>query len=264
MRLTLSVAALAAMAACSAPVPSSNAPNTGEGVGFGNYNQYLEQQRARDAALAGNAVPPAGTISDETTGPGAAPLDATNQANAPLTSSTLPRANNTGEELAAETRARLAETSANSGQDVVHASPSNPAPQTVATANGISEENDFNAVGNARSIDDDAQLIAQNRAQYQVVQPTALPTRSGNVGPNIVEYALSTKHPVGTQVHSRVGINKSAKFERNCAKYPSPDIAQADFLEKGGPSRDKLGLDPDGDGFACAWNPQPFRTAVGG
>lgn len=256
MRFSLCVTALAAVAACSTPVPDSGVPNTGQGVGFGNYNQYLEQQRARDAALAGNAVPSAGAISDETSGSGAS--------GTAYAAGTQPSTASTGEELAAETRARLAETSANSGQAVVHASPSNPAPQTVAGDAGISAENDFNAVGNVRSIDDDAELIAQNRAQYKVVQPTALPQRSGSTGPNIVEYALSTKHSVGTQIHSRVGINKTARFERNCAKYASPDLAQSDFLEKGGPSRDKLGLDPDGDGYACAWDPRPFRTAVGG
>ena len=31
-------------------------------------------------------------------------------------------------------------------------------------------------------------------------------------------------------------------------------------LERGGPQRDRLGVDPDGDGFACSWNPTPFRA----
>ncbi len=253
MRFSLSVTALAALAACSAPVPNSGVPNTGQGVGFGNYEQYLEQQRARDAALAGNAVPQAGAISDETPGSGTA-----------YAAGSQPSTASTGAELAAETRARLAETATNSGEGIVHASPSNPPPQTVAGNGGISAENDFNAVGNVRSINDDAELIAQNRAQYRVVQPTALPQRSGSTGPNIVDYALSTKHPVGTQIHTRVGINKASRFERNCAKYASPDQAQSEFLAKGGPSRDRLGLDPDGDGYACSWDPRPFRTAVGG
>jgi len=118
------------------------------------------------------------------------------------------------------------------------------------------------AVGNARSIQDDAQLIAQNRAQYQVVQPDALPERSGNTGPNIVKYALETSHPKGQKLYTRVGINKQAKFQRNCAKYNSADQAQTDFLAQGGPRRDRMGLDPDGDGYACAWDPRPFRAAV--
>ena len=146
----------------------------------------------------------------------------------------------------------------------MRASPGNPPPETVESASGISTENDFNAVGDARSIESDAALIARNREQYQVVQPTALPSRSGNTGPNIVEYALATKHPVGTKVYNRIGLNKQSRFERNCAKYSSPDRAQIDFLANGGPNRDKMGLDPDGDGYACAWNPAPFRIAVNG
>ncbi|NDH39999.1 MAG: hypothetical protein EBY45_06195 [Gammaproteobacteria bacterium] len=29
------------------------------------------------------------------------------------------------------------------------------------------------------------------------------------------------------------------------------------------PERDPMGLDPDGDGFACGWDPEPFRLAFG-
>ncbi len=241
MKPILCMAALAALTACAPAVPDSGAPDPGTGVGFGNYDSYLEAQRARDAALAGNAVPNSGAISDETPRSGAS----------------------SAEELAAEATARLNQTRANSGETVVNASPSNPAPRTVTTATGISDENDFNAVGDVRSIDDDAALIARNRAQYQVVQPTALPSRTSS-GPNIVDYALSTKHPIGTQVYSRVGINKDAKAQRACAGYASPDQAQLDFLDKGGPQRDRLGLDPDGDGYACGWDPRPFRAAVRG
>jgi hypothetical protein len=48
----------------------------------------------------------------------------------------------------------------------------------------------------------------------------------------------------------------------SCAKYASSDQAQQDFLAKGGPDRDRMGVDPDGDGFACSWDPRPFRTAL--
>lgn len=242
MKPILCLTALALLAACGPSVPDSGAPDPGTGVGFGDYDSYLEAQRARDAALAGEALPGGPAISDETPGSGGS----------------------TSEDLAAETAARLNETRTTSGESALQASPSNPAPRTVTTATGISDENDFNAVGDVRSIDDDAALIAQNRARYEVVQPTALPARSGSGGPNIVDYALSTNHPIGTQVHSRVGINKEAKAERACAAYASPDQAQLDFLEKGGPQRDRLGVDPDGDGYACGWDPRPFRSAVRG
>ena len=79
-----------------------------------------------------------------------------------------------------------------------------------------------------------------------------------------MQYALQSNLPRGTQVFSRPGLNKESKFRRNCAAYASPDQAQIDFLSKGGPQRDRLGLDPDGDGYACDWDPRPFRKAVGG
>lgn len=244
MRFIICLPALAVVAACSAQVPDS-----GAGVGFSDYNQYIADKRKRDAQLAGGGVASGGAISDETS------VAATTVAPSGATES---------EELAAEARATLARTQANSGQTPVEASPANPPPQTVTGAGGISSENDFEAVGNVRSIETDAELIAQNRAQYKVIQPTALPSRSGSGGPNIVQYALNTKHPVGTRVYTRAGLNKDARYQRNCARYASPDRAQEDFLANGGPNRDKYGLDPDGDGFACAWDPTPFRKAVRG
>ena len=53
------------------------------------------------------------------------------------------------------------------------------------------------------------------------------------------------------------------KAIRACAAYSSPDRAQEDFLASGGPERDRKSLDPDGDGFACAWDPAPFRAVRG-
>lgn len=136
--------------------------------------------------------------------------------------------------------------------------------QPVANAVGISQENNFDAVSGERSIEGDAQRLEQNRAQYEVIQPQALPQRDGSDQPNIVSFALSTNHPVGTRVYSRAGLNGAARAERNCAQYTSSDQAQIDFLARGGPLRDRKGLDPDGDGYACSWNPAPFRKASQG
>ncbi|MDT8326849.1 MAG: hypothetical protein RQ750_05595 [Roseovarius sp.] len=244
MRLILGSVALAALTACAPAVPDS-----GAGVGFQDYSQYQREKAARDAALAGNALPAPNAVSSE-------PLSATR--------STAVQSTQPGADIAADARAALDATAANSGRSILQASPSNPAPEGVMNSAGISRENSFEAVGEQRSIEDDASRIAQNRAQYQVIAPEAVGNRPGDVGPNIVAYALGTKHPVGTPVYRRVGINKSGKFERNCAEYASPDLAQVEFLKRGGPERDRLGLDPDGDGYACGWNPTPFRKAVGG
>lgn len=245
MRFLIVPAALGALAACSPSVPDSAA-----GVGFGNYNEYQAQQQANAQANAVRPLPAANAVSNE-------PLQSA-AVGSPLS------AINEQETLAQEASAALAATRTNSGVAPLDASPTNPAPQTVETATGISVENDFDAVDNVRSIESDAALIEQNRAQYQVVQPTALPDRVDDSSPNIVAYALSTSHPVGTQIYSRVGINKDARFARNCAEYGSSDRAQQDFLARGGPNRDRLGLDPDGDGYACGWNPAPFRNATNG
>lgn len=241
MRYMMIAVATAALSACSPPVPDS-----GSGVGFGNYDEYARDQQARDAQLAGSALPAPDVVSAETLDTGETTV-----------------ASSDGADLAAQTQEALNERQANSGEAVVHASPSNPPPEAV-NSTGISQENNFDAVGAQRSIESDAAKIAQNRAQYKVIQAEALPKRTGGEGPNIVDYALATKHPRGTQVYRRIGVNLQGKAERNCAKYASPDRAQSDFLSKGGPQRDRLGLDPDGDGYACAWDPRPFRKAVGG
>lgn len=125
----------------------------------------------------------------------------------------------------------------------------------------ISDEQDFQAVSGRETIESDAERIAANRAQYEVIQPTALPERAGNGGPNIVEFALSTTNQVGQEIHSRSIILAESRFNRNCGQYPSSDLAQEAFLKAGGPERDRMGLDPDGDGFACYWDPTPFRAA---
>ncbi|WP_299959891.1 hypothetical protein [uncultured Roseobacter sp.] len=129
---------------------------------------------------------------------------------------------------------------------------------------GISNENDFDAVAERQTIESDAERIANNRAQYEVVQPEALPTRPGDEQPNIVAFALSTSHPKGQSVYARAGFGGESRAARNCAAYASPDLAQIDFLARGGPTRDRKGLDPDGDGYACTWDPAPFRKASEG
>lgn len=237
--------ALMALAACQPPVPDS-----GAGVGFDSYAQY---QRQREAQLAGNAstLPPASAVSSE-------PLPSATQ----TAVASAPPANE-AESLAADTRAALNAANANSGIPPIEASPSNPPPEAVNSV-GISRENDFAAVDEQRSIAADAARIEQNRANYTQVQPEALPTRT-DTGPNIVAYALQTSHAVGQQVYRRTNLpGAEGRYQRVCGSYPSPDLAQTEFLKTGGPERDRKGMDPDGDGYACSWDPRPFRKAAGG
>ena len=174
------------------------------------------------------------------------------------TARAAPSASDDAREIAAQTQAALA----NSGVEPVQASPSNPAPQVVQVdTRGISNENDFNAVSQRDSIQGNAERLRQQRAQYQVVQPTAVPQRSGRSAPNIVKYALETRNARGQAVYRRTGFNLRNKHAKACALYASADVAQEAFLAAGGPQKDKNSLDIDGDGFACGWDPAPFRKA---
>ena len=128
---------------------------------------------------------------------------------------------------------------------------------------GISDEQNFDAVSSRESIESDAARLAQNRQSYVLITPTALPKRPADGRPNIVAYALATNNPVGAQLYER-GATSENRYQRACWQFASPDLAQEEFLARGGPERDRLGVDPDGDGFACFWDPTPFRTARGG
>jgi len=231
MRKMLVIPVCAVVAACDTVAPV-------QGTGF-NTPQYQAQREAQLAGqgAAGNPLLPPPAISQE-------PWSAEPAAGTYST-------DGSAADIANQTAAALASTSTQA-----------PAPATVAS-NGISQEQDFAAVSSTRSIQDDAALIERNRQTYEVVAPTAVPQRDQDGQPNIVQYALSTTNPVGAQIYSRAGFNLQAKAQRNCAKYPSADQAQIDFLASGGPQRDRKGLDPDGDGFACGWDPSPFRSAVG-
>ena len=243
-RFGLGAIALAALAACQPAVPEDSR----FGVGF---DQTFDQQKAnRDAALAGS-VPAAPGVSAQTLPPAGSAADTAAQTTALL--------NQTGQLNDAE---NLAAAANNSGVVPVQASPSNPPPAVIDNTTGISRENNFDAVSGQRSIEGDAAFIAANRAQYQVIQPQALPQRTAT-GPNIVAYALSTSNPVGTRIHRRSAFNSDRKFQRACSQFSGDDQAQIAFLEAGGPKRDRKGMDPDGDGYACGWDPSAFRNAGG-
>ncbi|MEM6729071.1 MAG: hypothetical protein AAF618_11270 [Pseudomonadota bacterium] len=224
MRILFALVGLVSLAACSPQIPDS-----GAGVGFGSAEEFRAAQARRDAELEGrlNELP---SQADQT----AAAVDAV-----------IP-----GSVADAEAGTEGSET------PLVAAAP-------IDEASGeISDEQNFNAVSDRETIESDAARIAAARQRYQVVQPTALPSRRGGTV-NIVQYALSTSNAKGQTIYRRSGLTGQNRHLRNCAAYASADLAQQAFLENGGPERDRRGLDPDGDGFACAWDPAPFRV-VGG
>ena len=131
-----------------------------------------------------------------------------------------------------------------------------------AAVSKISNEQDFEVVSTAQTVESDAERIAANRAKYIVMDVQALPQRPGR-RPNVVDYAIRTNNPIGVQLYNRFGTELKVISFGGCDRYRSKDEAQQDFLAKGGPESDSYGLDPDGDGYACGWDPRPFRLAVG-
>ena len=263
MRFPVLVLVSVGLAGCTQPMP-----NSAEGVGFQDYTTYSQ---SREASLSGGGRPVTmGPGTGFSTAAAGAAIDAAEGRGLPqsgtLQSGTL--------QSGTPALQGVAPLRTNPAQGVIIGSdaPSRPrgnAPAGIRVENGemaaanagISDEQDFEAVKARETIQSDAERIAQNRAQYQVVQPGELPQRPGDTGPNIVEYALATSHAPGVQMHKRSKLsgNRSASA---CAKFGSTDQAQQAFLAKGGPQRDRLGVDPDGDGYACAWDPRPFRTAL--
>lgn len=250
-RVFLVLAAGVGLSACQPAIPDSGrlgVPDPGRGVGFDTSPAAQERVVQENIQT---RVPAAAPVEAQPLG---TPASGSAQATAAETTRVLQATSNA--------TSQPARTATSSGAEPLAASPAN-APPPLVDGGGISRENSFDAVSSQRGIEGDAARLAANRAQYRVVQPEALPSRS-NAGPNIVAYALANKHPVGTKLYNRVGLNKQAKFQRACAQYRSGNDAQIAFLEAGGPRRDRLGMDPDGDGYACDWNPAPFRVGSSG
>jgi len=101
------------------------------------------------------------------------------------------------------------------------------------------------------------QNLAEARSQLVVVQPGPLPPRVDGV--NIALFAKQSTNAVGQSIYPRSAGAKVAGLG-NCGRFRDADAAQRAFLAGGGPARDRYGVDPDGDGFACQWNPAPYRA----
>lgn len=292
--------ALLAVAACST-APGQHATMT-TGVGFGDYQRYLQSRSAparqsstpysvppetRSApivppsSMPANAPTTVDAIPVRTLPPSQAPAPAPVGATAaqpqqsitthPLAAPTQPAAAQPAAQYAASTPAPVATAapvqSANVGTArVVQAgtgfgtTPSFDAGPSVRP--GISDEQDFDAVSSRETIESDRQRIQQQRAQYQVIEVASVPDASVSGGPNLVQYALSTSHAPGTRVHRRLNPLRWSRWENACLQFRNQDAAQEAFLSRGGPNRDPDHLDPDGDGFACWWDPTPMRRAL--
>lgn len=90
-------------------------------------------------------------------------------------------------------------------------------------------------------------------AQPVVIAP-AVPPRAVVV--------TTPSQPTVTPVQSRrLSTNVKPLYPRSvdvvgdCSIFSTPEAAQRTFRREGGPDRDPLGLDPDGDGYACSFRP---------
>ncbi|WP_245866651.1 hypothetical protein [Oceaniglobus roseus] len=236
-------------------------PDSGQGVGFQDYEAYERQRAARETALRSGGY----DAQQPSTATNPAPVDggiSTSRviSDEDLRAAGLPVGDGTSSLAVGPGTTELPPATLPPAEPVSGAPLS--ATQPVGNNPGISDEQDFSAVSSRESIESDRARIENNRENYRVVQPTALPSRPAESDPNIVAYALSTTNRVGQPVYSRSSRNADSKFQRACAGYGSSDRAQEDFLKNGGPQKDNLGVDPDGDGFACYWDPSPFRSVA--
>ena len=272
MRSTFVILAALGLYACAPSVPDS-----GQGVGFSDYGAYLRQQAAAKAYPQPEApyaqpmvVQPMQPLMPQpstgfSTAAAAAAIDNSGAAPLPFQyeNAAVPQAQVIGAPLAAIPAPTVQTFAAAMPADGLRGvTPTGIKEMTLDYATdtaGVSNEQDFDAVSASRTIEGDKAQIERNKAQYKIDQPTAVPERTGAVGPSIVEYALATQHPLGVKLFRRSPF-RFKNPQAACAVYDTEDSAQEAFLASGGPDRDRLGLDPDGDGFACGWDPSPFRA----
>lgn len=98
--------------------------------------------------------------------------------------------------------------------------------------------------------------LAEARSQLVIVEPGSLPNRVEGV--NIAVFAQQTSNAVGEQRYRRSAA-AALSGRSNCRRFATDDEAQRAFLAGGGPEQDRYGIDGDGDGFACDWDPTPYR-----
>lgn len=242
MRLTLPavIALPLALAACAPPVPDS-------GAGFGDATAY---NMAREGALNSGAPMVA---------PGAQPIVGGGVTAQPIGGTpVVPGMATPAPANGFDPNALGAAIDRAAGVPAAPAMPAMPVtPMPMPAAPGAPMATVAGSVGAAPAVPMAPAPAAVPAAPLNV----PVVGQGGSGGPNLVQYALTTTNAVGMPLYQRSSLMLRSP-EKVCAGYGSPDLAQLAFLEAGGPQKDRKGLDPDGDGFACAWDPTPFRNAV--
>ena len=98
------------------------------------------------------------------------------------------------------------------------------------------------------------------RQKRIVIEPDFANELNQKSAVNIALYAIRSQNEVGQKIYERFKIKK--KKLDPCLRFVSTDDAQRFFLKNNGPKNDLWNLDPDGDGFACKWNPLQYRKIL--
>lgn len=287
--------ALSGLAACSSGGGARTALETG--VGFGNYQSYMRERTQGIAAQTSSRsssvpysvapeTPVRGVIAPPPQMPAQAPstLDAvpvrTLPAPAPMppapapvvpvqaaAPTVLPAPTLLAAPAPVQPTQLLPAPQQSVGQPLtaVAAGPSfgtTPSFNAGSSPRGISDEQSFEAVSARETIESDRERLARQREQYQVIQVASVPGAEVSAGPNLMAYALSTSHAPGTEMYRRINPLRWSSWQDNCLQYRTQEAAQEAFLAEGGPERDRENLDPDGDGYACWWDPTAIRQAL--
>ncbi len=96
------------------------------------------------------------------------------------------------------------------------------------------------------------------KSQLVIYKPaSSVPSEQSGV--NVALFAKQSTNAVGQSIYPR-SVGARLTSMGGCGRYRDPDAAQRAFLAAGGPQDDRLGLDPDGDGFACKFDPSVYRA----
>lgn len=137
------------------------------------------------------------------------------------------------------------------------------APANEGSALGISDTQNFAAVTSRETIEENKARLEANKANYVQIQPAALPEREKEAQVSIVvSNAVNAPNRLNERIYER-GAPKPEVTDAACMSFTSEEKAQETFLAAGGPKRDPKRLDPDGDGFACKFDPTPYQAPKG-
>ena len=234
------VAALALLGACADQSVPTTYSAMSSGVGFGDYQQHLRAREAAQRSRVPYSIPP------ETPAPAGA-ADPSEPLPLPAAAHAEPSSGQIGTSPLAIPAATGADR--DTGTD-----------QATETAAFPAEAERPEEVSDTAAVQSDTTFGTPpaSARQAEIVTVGAVPSGQSS-GPNVMAYALNTRHSVGTEMYTRRNPLRWSRWERNCLQFASQDQAQEAFLEAGGPERDPMHLDPNGDGFACWWDPEPLR-----